>query len=349
MKLWIGKAAWASKRARALIEGLQPANITSIAVIKHGAFGDVVLTRPFLITLRDYFPHARISLSVASPDIRGIPIDLVDRVHVPPAMREGTNLFWKDLKNYKTLGTHDLLFDLTSSARSRWITFLNRALLKVGFISKSDLGLFCRFFYDVAVPRTEFKFEAETFLDQLNVLGLEHKWPLQFDVPKQERNTDEKYIAYFPAASVPDKCWHADGFIELISRLLSTGWSYNHIVLSGLQDWEKRRAEQIVQAFHGSGRVRIVYPGDKDLEIIGHAELVVSNDTGIRTYAIAAGIPTVGIFFSTTPFRYSPRFGQHKVVFETNGALPAVDKVYRCVVTMLKDHTELLSPTAPTQ
>jgi len=82
MHLWFGKGAWASKSARRRIGEINPGQVRSIAIIRHAALGDMVLTRPFINECRRHFPNAKITLSLVSHYTRGAPEDLVDRVHV---------------------------------------------------------------------------------------------------------------------------------------------------------------------------------------------------------------------------------------------------------------------------
>ena len=181
MKLWIDRAGWSSTKARGRAARLDAGDVQSIAVIKFGALGDMLMTRPFLVTLRERFPGARLTLSTASHYQAGIPEDLVDRVHVCFGKDQRHRSLRETVANLKELGPHDLVFDLTANARSRWLTMLTRAQLKIGFLPGGRHWRTFVFFYDVAVPRSDYKFEAETFLDQLAVLGIEYAWPPRFD------------------------------------------------------------------------------------------------------------------------------------------------------------------------
>ena len=167
------ESAWTTRRGRQKTAGIDLDQVRSIAVIKYAALGDMCLTRPFLITLRQYFPNARIVLSVLSIYQRGIPNDLVDEVQVVDKREKSPIRIYR---NYRELGAQDILFDISATTRSFWVTYVNPARLKVGFMYKGVHRLFC----DVAVARTVYRFEAESFLDQLLVLGLSYEWPLRF-------------------------------------------------------------------------------------------------------------------------------------------------------------------------
>jgi ADP-heptose:LPS heptosyltransferase len=298
-------------------------------VIKYAALGDMYLTRPFLITLRQYCPNARIVLSVLSIYQRGVPHDLVDDVHV---VDKGEKSILRILRNYRQLGEQDIIFDISATTRSFWVTYLNRARLRVGFVYK---GVH-RLFYDVAVPRSIYRFEAESFLDQLLALGLSYEWPLCFDLHAEPpEDQQEPYILYFPTASIPAKAWPPDRFTELIGQLSRELPHYDHILLAGIDPWEKEACQNIGERIGSQANVKIVDAEEEALRWAHSAELVVSNDTGIRNMAIAAGTPTVGIFFTTVPFRYLPRFGHHDAVYRLDRKHPSVEQVRSAVLRFL--------------
>ena len=240
------------------------------------------------------------------------------------------------IQNYKALGDHDLIFDISCTARSLWTTYLNKAKLKVGFIPSGGHKYIYKWIYDIAVHRNAYILEAETFLMQLKMFGISPELPLKFDLPKGERFFKEKYILYFPTASDLYKCWPADHFKELISHMSNKYQNYRHIILSGLQDWEKNTSKSIMDYFSDSDNIQLIQGDDNTFNIVSHADLLISNDTGIRNYAIAAEVPTVGIFFSTMPFSYIPHSGHHRGILEMDGSVPTVERVYQQVSDLLK-------------
>ena len=310
------------------LAAIDPAAVRTIAVIKHAALGDLVLTRPFLRELRRHFPAARITLALASNYQRGAPLDLVDGVHLT---RRGLPAR-EALRNYRELGAHDLVFDLTATARSRWLLLLNRARLKVGFAGSRLDGLLC----DVVVPRNGFKYEAESFLDLLQALGLPVAWPPDFALAVPPRPQPAPYVLYFVTASTPQKSWPAERFATLIAALAAALPTREHIVMAGLAEWEREIAARMVAALAAVPRARVAEPEDDLPAWAAAADLLVANDTGARNLAIAAGTPTVGLFFDTPPFRYLPRFGRHEAVFCPGRALPEVGDVTAAALRLLQ-------------
>ena len=64
MQFWFTKGVWVSKKARQAVKQLSRETVRNIAVIRHAALGDMVLTRAFLIEARQAFPNAKITLSL---------------------------------------------------------------------------------------------------------------------------------------------------------------------------------------------------------------------------------------------------------------------------------------------
>jgi len=317
MKLWKEANTWQSNKAAEKLARLERTDIHSIAVIKHAAFGDMLLLRPFLIELRTAFPEARITLSVISHYLRGVPEDLVDRVHVVPGTKEKKGIR-SAFKAYKELGPHDLLFDLTASTRSFILSLITKAKFKIGFQYRS----LHKFIYDIGIPRSTYRFEAGTFLEQLCPLGINFAWPPQFDMKVSPVTRDKPYIVYFPTASSPAKSWPAENFSILIGKMAAELPHLEHIILSGISEWEKVVANDIMASLSGIENISQLEAGPDDYALLKGAALLVSNDTGIRHLGIALGTTTVCIFFLIPPYRYWPRYGRHQVVYNQDASMP---------------------------
>ena len=204
------------------------------------------------------------------------------------------------------------------------LSLFTDATLKIGYIHK---GIH-RLAYDIAIPRAHYRFEAETFAEQLNVLGISFKWPLEFNLQKPEQKIKQPYIVYFPTASSIEKSWPAKNFIELIKYSASKYKDYLHIVLSGIADWEIDIAQDIVQKV-ATDNLQLMHGGDETESIIANANLLVSNDTGIRNMGIAYYTPTFAIVPPNwaPAFGYQPLFGSHKIVRPTNNEVATTESV----------------------
>ena len=338
MRFWFGNGGWASKKARQKIQQIKPDEVRSIAVIRHAALGDMVLTRPFLLELRQHFPNAKITLSLVSNYQRGAPEDLVDRIHVAYGNDRREVAKKEQLRRARELGPQDLLFDLAATSRSFWLCALTKARLKIGFPYHRIQQYLL---YDMTVPRSDMRFEAEAMLDMLNALGLKTAFPLQFDLPGEVEKTEQDYIVYFTSASAPHKCWPDDHFAALIGQLATQSSEFQHYILEGVGDNEsvKHLVEMIGERKNVAAKQ--IDTVEETIAFIKGAKLVVSNDTGIRHLAIAAGVPSLGLFFATdpfvsTPFRYWPRFDRHEIAIMHDGRWPDVSGVKELAEKLLQ-------------
>jgi len=337
MRLWFGKGAWASNAARKRVREMHPEHIKSIAIIRHAALGDMVLTRPFINECRRAFPNAKITLSLVSSYMRGIPEDMVDRIHVIHGREARDVSTIEKIRTMRELGYHDIIFDAAATSRSLWVTKLNKAKIKVGFpfrITQRHL------FYDVAVLRSALRYEADVMLDMLHVFGIKTQYPLEFSLAGEATSREKPYIVYFTSASMPEKCWPEDNFAELIRLGCHELDGYEHIVLKGVSETES--INKIIAAVkHENATAYEANTVESTISLLKGAKAVVSNDTGIRHLAVAADIPTVGIFLHTDkycsePYRYWLRYPIHEVAFRVDGNPPDADAVFSLLQKVLQ-------------
>lgn len=332
MKLWFKSGGWASRCASRRAATLDPDAVKTIAVIRHAAVGDMVLTRPFLIELRRFFPNARITLSLCSNYTRGAPEDLVNRVHVLYGSDRKDVPLREQIARARELGEQDLLFDLAVTARSFYLCLLTKAKLKISFPYKAIERYL---FYDVTVQRSDFQFEADNLLDMLRMFGHRVEYPPKFLMPVEAFQHPRPYLVYFPSASTPKRCWPKGRFAQLVAALSNIHSEYDHIVLKGIDEWET--IDEIVDPLADRDNVIAMQLNDFDetLSFVKGASLLIGNDTGIRNIAIACETPTIGIFFETEPYRYWPRYGYHDAVFCSDAQVPSVEAVQQSVERLL--------------
>jgi len=326
MKFWFERGAWASKKARRRITKMDSDSVRRVVVIRHAALGDMVLVRPFIVELRKMFPGSQIVLSLVSNYVYGAPLDLVDDVHILPGSDQRNISFRSVVRRYKELDRVDLLFDLADTSRSRYLSLSTRAMIKFGFPYR---GILRYLIYDAAVWRSDYCFEAQNMMHLLMLIGGQKSRMLDYGWGQLTASAKYKkpYIIYFPFASKADKCWPRSNFLSLVAQLASKYGSMLHVFLSGSND------DESAERFMGDSLVasNVAFQPKLDLEgvisVIAGADLLVSNDTGVRNLAIALGVPTIGIFFSTVPYRYMPENGPHAAVFEPDGSLPQIKDV----------------------
>ena len=333
MRLWFTKGVCARKNVSKKIEDLSFSDIKSIAILRHAALGDMVLTRNFIIEAKKLFPNAKITLSVISNYTRGIPEDLVDRVHIVHGTDQRGTPLGKRIKKIRELGYHDFIFDLAGGNRSFLTCLFTPAILKFGFPYRRYRAWM---FYDIATCRSDLNFEVNDMLNMLHVLGAKTEYPHVYNMPGEALKKDKPYIVYFIGASEPFKCWPLKNFHQLILAVSKEHPDYDHVILEGLKEWET--ADELLQATKDKENI---YTANADTieettSLLKGAKLVVSNDTGIRHVAITCNTPTVGIFVGVA-YRYWPRYDIHEAVFPRDSTDPVpVDEVTEACLKLLK-------------
>lgn len=331
MKLWFNKGVWKRRNIESKIKDLSFSDIKQIAVLRHAALGDMVLTRSFLVEARKAFPNAVITLSVVSNYTRGAPDDLVDRVHIVHGSDQKDVPFKERVKRIKELGTQDIIFDLASSNRSAMTCLFNQATVKIGFPYRKTQALLL---YDIAIPRSDLTFEGCNMMSMLEAFGIKTAYPHKYNLPGEPLQREKPYIVYFIGASVPGRIWPAERFTELLSLMSRDYPDHEHLVLEGINEWE--HADEILAPLQGINNISVTNADtiEDTIALLKGANLVVSNDTGIRHLAIASETPTVGIMASD-PYRYWPRFDIHDIAMSDENGPASVEQVRDCCINLL--------------
>jgi len=336
--LWFEKGANANKKGRFFVaNNFIPSKIEKIAVIRHAALGDQVITRPFLIELRKFFPNAKITLSAISHYQYGMPDDLTDRLHITHGKDQKKTVSLKEkFTNMKELGEQDIIFDLAATNRSYWLMALTKAKLKIGFPYKPWVA---KALYDISVFRSDFTAELEVMLDMLRVLGHNPVYPLDFAYPSYliGKSEDKKKIVYFNGASQQRKMYPSDQMRELMINASEQLPDYQHIFLEGVSTNEKCKQLGDLSAYKNI-LVQEVMQLSELTTYLSEARCVVSTDTGIRNLAIATHTPTIGIFYATVPFRYTPLYMKHKIVMNSDSTIPTPKQVLDTILSEIKTH-----------
>ncbi|WP_394212453.1 glycosyltransferase family 9 protein [Enterovibrio calviensis] len=328
------KGAYASKAAKHYLNNeFDPNKVQKIAVIRHAALGDQVITRPFLIEARKFFPNAEITLVALSTYQYGMPSDLVDRTVVLHGRDQKDNVSFSDkMANFREVGDQDLIFDLACTNRSYWVNLLNKAKLKVGFPYKSWLK---GTLYNAAVCRSDLQPEVETMLDMLRLLGHNPVNRLDFGYPDHAimSESNNPYFAYFNGASQPRKVLKNEQVIALMEMAIKAFPEVKHVFLEGVKDNEKGDFLSHLTA-HDNFEIQPCMPLDELLTFTAKAQLVIAPDTGVRNVAISTHTPTIGIFYATVPFRYTPRYEPiHHIVMNASCAIPSNEQIINSMVS----------------
>jgi ADP-heptose:LPS heptosyltransferase len=255
----------------------------------------------------------------------------MDKHH--PKTHKKTNLIYR-IKQAKTLPPQDIIFDLTDSSFTLLQIIFSKAKLKIGY----PYRMIRRLFFDIAILRSDFVYEANSIMHMLNILG--SKKIIIDDFGFSYQKNIQNQIIYFAGASTKDKCWEEEKFAQLISIMANKYPHIQHIILQGIKEDEKFLDIYNKNRHHTNVILQQPMDLNTTMQFLANSKIVISNDTGIRNMAIAVDTPTVGIFFATGAFRYWPQAKIHRCVFNENYVSPDVQDVYieiKFLIDLLKD------------
>lgn len=131
------------------------------------------------------------------------------------------------------------------------------------------------------------------------------------------------YICVHPGARDPRRCWAPEKFAAVADKLADQG---QLIVFTGT-DGEKPLIEQVRSKMRSPSVSVVGQTGLGELAaIIGQANLLVSNDTGVSHVAAATGTPSVIVFLASDPNRWAPldKDLHHSVTRQSDGGVASV-------------------------
>lgn len=279
-----------------------------ILIIRPGGIGDAVLLTAAVRAVRRLFPDA--SLHILAEKRNAAVFSLmpgVDAVYRYDVFSE----FFSVFRNQYDLVIDTEQWHFLSAAVAR----LLRPSSSIGFATNQRHKMF-----SLGVEYSHDEYEADLFLRLVEPLGIGSISDSEiFDlcVPKRVASAhvngfldqNERYIAIFAGASIPERCWGKASFRELVVRLRSVGWGV--LLVGGVS--EERVAEEIVAATGGCSAAGHTSLAETAL-LIKRSALLVTGDSGILHLGVAVGVPTVSLFGPGIAAKWAPRGEKHRVI-----------------------------------
>jgi len=312
---------WAYKNAN-----LDGKKINKIAIFQTSFIGDSVLTTPLVQKTAKLFPDAKI-LVITRPQTDDIfrPMKEVDEIILND--KKGWNKIagvWKTAQAIKKAGV-DILLVPHRSFRSALIAWLSGVPIRIGFTSSEGW-----FLYTKTVPFNWMVHDVERNLSLLHGIVKENfkaeKLNMRY-APSAEENVarlmkdfnleGKTLIGIHPGSAWATKCWPAENYVELISRI-QTELKLQAVIVGGRSDADL--GEKICQLSNGHCASLCGKTSLSDLmALMGHFKLFITNDSGPMHIATAFGVPTLGIFGPTTRELGFFPYGSDSRVIEVKG------------------------------
>lgn len=340
---------WPWKKSFRQTGATQPlaTDVARILVVQLADIGDLVMTSAFLREVRRQFPKAKVTLIVApltAPLARSCPD--VDEIQVfdyrslagTDWLKKslGCRAWWKAarrLANREKESRPDLAFSVRQDAdsvqlASHIVMASSGARWKIGYeLDPVLLGTRSSQLLDIVVPRA---FEGHEVARQLHLLE-EAGWDVSptasleyWSTRETESHVEElhqtlnfspgqQYIGIHTGSGHSLKRWPLPFFAEIASWL-EKEQNY-HLLFFGDESDRADAAHVIDKAGLQRGTILAgKIPLSVTATYMRRLDGFIGNDSGPFHLAVAAGIPTVGIYGPADPVRYGPWKGRSKIV-----------------------------------
>ncbi len=282
-----------------------------ILLIQLKRIGDVILTTPALVALRERFPDAHLTVAIdanAAGLAAALPADevLVRRPH---------NLcFWRAILSRR----FDTTLDFTGNDRSALVSALSRAPRRITYQRFAKKPLRRRIYTDFVDSSVRDRHTADHHTDLLAPLGIAvDDVPSQLTLPPEAIAEADAFLTanhvaapftiLHPGTTRAEKYWPAENWTRLISQLPGP------LIITGSNDpAEQRHLSSILTPAVTNAAGALTLLGTAAL--IHRAALVVAVDSAPVHLADALGTPVIALFGPTNPFHWRPRDPKSHVI-----------------------------------
>jgi heptosyltransferase-1 len=284
-------------------------------VVRLGSLGDIVHTFPAVAALRESFPSSKI-VWLTHPRWREL-------ASAPALANEVWEIDTRSLASIrKMIGAirrekFSAAIDYQGLWKSAAIAWLARVPIRIGFGKQSARERGAALLYTKTVEvephrvhvvekNGELSLQAGATSD-VGTFSIEAPREATEKVKRELRQKNiEKYVVLSPGGGWTSKCWPAERFAELASKLFREK-GVRSVINCG--PGEESLAQKVVS---GAGEnAATIYSGSfgELMAVLAGAECVVAGDTGPLHLADALGTRSVAIFGPTDPARNGPYLG----------------------------------------
>lgn len=287
----------------------------NILLLQLKRIGDLILTTPAIMALREKFPEAKLCL-VVSPAVEGLlpAISGIDKFFVVRGKAD-------DLFDWVALawGRFDYCIDFTRNDRSSFLTLLSRARKRI----TSDhpnlrTKIRARSYNEFVEAPVRFLHTVDYHLALLKPLGIhDASRTIRLDLPTQAVEKSEQllstapigdeFMIIHPGSARSEKFWEADRWARVIEYCIRER-QMKCILTGGSSSLEQRQIAAIksladAEVIDFSGKIDLLTLA----ALVRKARLLITVDSAPMHFAAAWGTPQVVLFGPTNPFHWHPR------------------------------------------
>ncbi len=288
------------------------AEARDICVVLLTGLGDVVHGLPVVNALKRAVPERRITWVVEpmpAPVLEEHPaVDRVVVFHKKDGVR-GVGRLAGELRRSR----FDVAINLNIYFKSVFPTVLSRAPVRLGFDRGRAADAVWLFANHPLPPRPR-AHTQDMFLEFLEPFGLSPD-PLEWRLSptRTERaeqaaffaRFDRPVVAVVPASANPKKDWVAERYARVVESL-ERDHGFATLIVGGPSERERATAEAIVAAADAAPVVALGGGIRRLIWMLEGSGLVLAPDTGPVHLARAMGVPVIGLYGHTNPWRVGP-------------------------------------------
>jgi len=327
---------------------IDPEAVKKILLIRLRRIGDVAMTTPALVLLRNHFPTASISYIVEAPSSQLLEqhpaLDEIITIPRHPGNKEFFTLIQKLRRQH-----YDVVFDLHGGPRAFLLTLLSGAGLKVGYKIK-----YKHIFYNIKRPRRPeqgYYHSVENHVNLVKTLGFVSENIPSLTLAPPQKQQQQKIADFISDNALDQKkiiCLHIGAGnrfrnwgLENLERLLTLlEQELNTVVVLIGAEEDGAAAEKLLKRPE-AGVYSLV--GKIDLQelqaLMYRSALFIGPDSGPMHIAAAVQIPIIAFFGPTLPAHFAP-WKAHAVILEKEFACrpcrqtECIYSDYRCLMNI---------------
>ena len=283
----------------------------NILLIQLKRIGDLVLTTPAIVALREKFPDAKLTLVVSPQCAELLPaIPDVDNRLLSSAART-----WLEIAR----GNFDYCIDFTRNDRSAFLVFLSRAQKRiVSFRIKVRSKFRTRFYNEFVEHRMRDMHTVDYHLALLEPLGISNaSSAINLQLPatarenasrlRQESKIRDQFIVVHPGSARAEKFWEPERWAEVVNRVREKH-DVDVVLTGGRSALEQNHIREIKSKLQQpvidlSGKTSLLTLA----AVVADAQLLITVDSAPMHLAAATRTPQVILFGPTNPFHWRPR------------------------------------------
>jgi predicted lipopolysaccharide heptosyltransferase III len=287
----------------------------NILLLQLKRIGDLILTTPSIVALREKFPDASLSLVVSPASEPLLPaIAGIDKVFVVRGKTDDA-FDWIAL----SLGRFDYCLDFTRNDRSAFLTFLSGARKRItSDHPKLRTKMRAKSYNEFVEAPVGFLHTVDYHLGLLKPLGIEDaSRAIRLDLPaptvreaEQLLNAAEvsdDFAVLHPGSARAEKFWEANRWGQVIDHCVKD-LGIKCVLTGGRSPGEQAH----IAAIKASTKSEVIDLSGKTsllslAALVRKARLLVTVDSAPMHFAAAWGTPQVVLFGPTNPFHWHPR------------------------------------------